>query len=105
MVLVAGTIFCDAASSPVFRFLSKRGKLLLLISSRSRCPLRKTLLVDHKSTVNLIALPRLQRGSPLLRITISSSDDSLSQVLRESIGPDIDQFGGEIGIDGGGTGE
>ena len=29
------------------------GKLLLEISSRNMCPLRNTLLVDHKSMVNL----------------------------------------------------
>ena len=42
--------------------------------------------VDRES----IALPRLQRGRPLLRITIPSPDDPLSQVLCESIGPNID---------------
>jgi len=46
MVLVAGSIFVDVAwSSPVLRLRSKRGKLLLEISRRSRWPARKTLLV------------------------------------------------------------
>ena len=39
----------DPISPPVFRFLSNRGKLLLEISILIWCPLRKTLLVDHKS--------------------------------------------------------
>ena len=35
----------------MLRFRSKRGKLLELISTRMRCPGRKTLLVAHRSMV------------------------------------------------------
>ena len=41
----------------MLRFRSKRGKLLLEISNRNMCPLRNTLLVDHKSMVNLYTCP------------------------------------------------
>ena len=36
--------------SPVLRLRSHRGKQLLVTCTRSRCPRRNTLLVDHKST-------------------------------------------------------
>src|SRR3954466_4026451 len=52
ILFVAGT--CREAlpfSSPVLRFRSNRGKLLLDTSSRSTCPLRNTLLVDQASIV------------------------------------------------------
>ena len=38
--------------APVFMFRSKRGKLLLDISSRMRCPALNRLLVSHMSTSN-----------------------------------------------------
>ena len=43
--------------SPVFKFLSNRGKLLLLISSLILWPFLKTLLVDHMSTDSLYTSP------------------------------------------------
>src|SRR5215470_18029132 len=49
----------SAGLSPVFVFLSKRGKLLLLISSLTRCPRRKTFEVDQRSIVNLYVSPGL----------------------------------------------
>src|SRR5262249_54284251 len=54
IVFTAGTKrFACAESSPVFGFLSKRGKLLLLISTLTRWPRRKTFEVDQRSIVNL----------------------------------------------------
>src|SRR5450631_4525204 len=53
MVLVALAHLAEvAAGSPVFRLRSKRGKLLLEISRRRRCPARKTLLVAQRSIVS-----------------------------------------------------
>src|SRR5215469_18264398 len=50
MVFVAVTHVAECApSSPVLRLRSKRGKLLLETSSRSRWPVRKTLLVAQRS--------------------------------------------------------
>src|SRR5258707_8519010 len=43
----------DSGCSAVFRLRSNRGKLLLEISRRRAWPLRKTLLVDHRSMVSL----------------------------------------------------
>src|SRR5206468_8003002 len=58
IVCCAGTPFFPSPNgSPVLRFRSKRGKLLELISSRIRCPGRKTLLVAHKSMVNRYGFP------------------------------------------------
>src|SRR5262252_2115943 len=58
MVFVAIVDLAEfAADSPVFRFRSKRGKLLLEISKRIRWPVLKTLLVAHRSIIRGETLP------------------------------------------------
>src|SRR6516225_9865111 len=59
MVFVAVTHAAEfAASSPVLRLRSNRGKLLLESSSRRRWPARKTLLVAPRSIERRYACPR-----------------------------------------------
>ena len=58
MTLVALTMrVLLSGSSPVFRFRSKWGKLLLETSKRSLWPVRKTLEVDQRSSVSLYSRP------------------------------------------------
>ena len=59
---------------PVFRFRSKRGKLLLDTSTRSLCPALKTLAVSHRSMAYSYTLP----GS----ISVGSSMDSRNRARR-----------------------
>ena len=35
---------------------------------------------------------------------IAGAENALGEVLREAVGPYVDQLGGEVGIDGGGFG-
>lgn len=80
-----------AMEPPVFRSRSNRGKLELEISSRSRCPGRKTLLVDASSIRQRLTSP----GSSIS--AAPRADDPLGDLDGAPVGPDIDQLGGEVG--------
>src|SRR5450755_1799793 len=53
----------------------------------------------------LVDLAGIQQGGLFLRLAVAGADDALGQVLGEAVGADIDQFGGEIGVNGAGLGE
>ena len=52
--------------------------------------------------IEFVDLAWVQELGFLGGIAVARADNSFSQVLREAIGPDIDQFGGEVGVDRGG---
>ena len=41
----------------------------------------------------------------LLRFAMAGTNDAFGEILREAVGPDIDEFGGEIGVGRGRFGE
>ena len=41
----------------------------------------------------------------LLRFAVAGAQDTFGEVLREAVGPDVDEFRGEIGVGCGGFGE
>ena len=46
-----------------------------------------------------VNLPRINQRGCFLRIPIAGAKNSFSQVLREAIGPDVNQLSREVGID------
>src|SRR2546421_8319250 len=56
--------------------------------------------VTRRPQINneLITLSRVHQLSFFLRIAVASANDSFRQVLSETIGPDIHEFGCEIGV-------
>ena len=46
-----------------------------------------------------VNLPRIYQRGCFLRIPIAGAENSFSQVLREAIGPDVNQLSREVGID------
>ena len=65
----------------------------------------KTLLVDHRSRVMLVGLPGIHELRLFPGITIPATNDSFGEILREAIGPHVDELGGEVGVDRGGAGK
>ena len=49
----------------------------------------------------LVRLTGIQQSGLLLRVAVAGAEDAFRQILREAIGADVYQFGGEIGIDRG----
>ena len=101
----AATVRPVPSGSPVFGLTSKRGKLLLEMSSRMRWPFLKTLLVGNRVIVERVDSPG-SSGSVRAVVAVAGADDAVVEVQGVAVGVvgvrrvDIDQLRGEIGVDG-----
>ncbi len=65
-----------------------------------RVALQKHVARGPQVNGELVDLPRIHQVRFLRRIAIAGADNSLRQILRESIRAHIHQFGGEVGVYG-----
>ena len=50
--------------------------------------------------VEFVYLAGRDQRRRFLRVTIADAHNSFGQILRETVGPDVDQLGGEVGVYG-----
>ena len=99
--MVAGTKVCaNLISSPVLRLRSKRGKLLLEISSRRVWPAQKDVAGGPEIDGDFVNLPGIHQVACSGGSTVAHAEDAFGEILRKAVGRDVDELGGEVGIDG-----
>ena len=95
---------CSLSGSPVFGFTSKRGKLLLEISRRMRCPRLNTSDVGYISMVNSYGVPGWSIVAVLRELAVARAHDAVADVQVDARGVvaarriDVHQLGREVGV-------
>ena len=83
---------------PVLGLRSKRGKLLLEISSRMRWPARNRLRRRAEIDGDSVGCARRQRLRRRLAVAVARAEDAVAERSRRAVGKDVDQRAGEIGV-------